>query len=109
MQWHLLSNETKHAFEQLKLQQTAKFHFDGKDICVAKLEDGIFGISNRCPHASASLHHGHCNKRGTIICLLHGYKFDIKTGRSTDGNNYKIPNYQFKIEDDKLYIGVKSY
>ena len=44
-----------------------------------------------------------------IGCPLHGYKFDIKTGRSTDGNNYKIAHYQFKVEDDKMWIGWKSY
>lgn len=48
-------------------------------------------------------------QKGVIGCPLHGYKFDIKTGRSTDGNNYKIAHYQFKVEDDKMWIGWKSY
>ena len=109
MQWHELSDDTKKRIEQLKIQQLAKLTFDEKIICVTKLEDGIFGIHNTCPHAGAQLHHGHCNKKGVIGCPLHGYKFDMKTGRSVDGNNYKIAHYQFKIEDDKLYIGFKSY
>lgn len=107
MNWHQLPEETKSAFDNLKLQQLAKFTFQNKEICVVKLEEGFFGISNRCPHASASLHHGHCNKKGIIGCPLHGYKFNIKTGLSNDGNNYKIPYYQFKIEDNKLFIGIK--
>ncbi len=108
MQWHELSTETKQLVEKLKIQQLAKLTLEGKVICVAKLEDGIFGIHNTCPHAGAQLHHGHCNKRGVIGCPLHGYKFDIKTGKSADGNNYKIMHYQFKIEEDKLYIGLKE-
>lgn len=107
MQWHELSDETRQHLEQLKLQQLAKLTFDGKVICVTKLEEGFFGIHNTCPHAGAQFHHGHCNKRGIVGCPLHGYKFDIKTGRSTDGNNYKIASYSFKTEQDKLYIGIK--
>lgn len=107
MHWYPLSDEIKQAFLQLKMQQLAKFTFQEKDICVVRLEDGWHGISNRCPHAGASLHHGHCNKKGIVSCPLHGYKFDVQTGMSADGNNYKIPRYNFKLENDILYIGIK--
>ncbi len=108
MIWHELSDETKIAFDNLKIQQLAKFTFHEREICVVRLTDGFFGINNRCPHAGASLHHGHCNKNGIIGCPLHGYKFNIKTGLSSDGNNYKIPYYVFKIENNKLFIGLKN-
>ncbi len=109
MNWKPLSSELAGKIKQLQLQQLIKIEVDAKLICVTKLEDGIFGIHNVCPHAGAQFHHGHCNRKGVIGCPLHGYKFDIKTGRSTDGNNYKIANYHFKIEDDKVLIGVRSY
>jgi len=107
--WHLLDEETKLSFEKLALFQLAKFSFMGKSICVTRLEDGWHGIHNSCPHAGAQLHHGHCNKKGIISCPLHGYKFDVKNGKSVDGNNYKISSYLFKIDDNKLYIGWKQY
>ena len=44
MQWHELSDDSKQLLEQLKMQQLAKLTFDGKVICVTKLEDGLFGI-----------------------------------------------------------------
>lgn len=109
IEWQELSDETKLKLESLKLQQLAKLTIDEKVICVTRLEDGWFGIHNTCPHAGAQFHHGHCNKKGTITCMLHGYKFDVRTGNSTDGNNYKITNYQFKVENEKLYIGYKRY
>jgi 3-phenylpropionate/trans-cinnamate dioxygenase ferredoxin subunit len=107
MQWQELSSEMTEQIEHLKFQQLLKINFQGKTICVTKLETGIFGIQDTCPHAGGLLHQGHCNKKGTIICPLHGYKFDIQTGKSTDGNNYKISNYFFKEENDKLLIGYK--
>jgi len=107
MNWKLLSSEDAEKIKQLKQQQLIKLTVESKLICVTKLEDGIFGIHNSCPHAGAQLHHGFCNRKGVVGCPLHGYKFDIKTGRSTDGNNYKIANYYFKIENDGVFIGVK--
>lgn len=107
MQWTALSEETKTGLEKLNLQQMAKLSFNGKVICVTRLEEGWYGIHNTCPHAGAQLHHGHCNKKGVIGCPLHGYKFDVRTGSSADGNNYKLQTYQFKTDGDKMYIGVK--
>jgi 3-phenylpropionate/trans-cinnamate dioxygenase ferredoxin subunit len=107
MQWYELSSEIIRQLESLKIQQLTTIIFQGKAICITRLEDGFFGIHDVCPHAGAKLHDGNCNKRGVVSCLLHGYKFDIKTGRSTDGNNYKIAAYSFKTEQDKLYIGIK--
>jgi nitrite reductase/ring-hydroxylating ferredoxin subunit len=106
MQWKELSDDLKHELEKLKVFQLAKLTIDERVICVTRLEDGFFGIHNTCPHAGAQLHHGHCNRRGIIGCPLHGYKFDIRTGRSADGNNYKLAHYHFKIEDNKLYMSI---
>jgi len=107
MNWKQLFGEDAEKIKQLKQQQLIKLSFESKLICVTKLEDGIFGIHNSCPHAGAQLHHGFCNRKGVVGCPLHGYKFDIKTGKSTDGNNYKIANYHFKIENEDVFIGVK--
>lgn len=106
MEWRELSDELKTAFEGLQLFQLARLQLDEKVICVTRLEDGLYGIHNTCPHASAQLHHGFCNKRGVVTCPLHGYKFDVRTGNSADGNNYKITHYNFKEENGKLFIGM---
>ena len=107
MQWTALGESTKESLDQLKLFQIAKLTIDEKALCVVRLEDGLYAINNQCPHAGAQLHHGSCNKRGVVTCPLHGYKFDVKTGISADGNNYKLTNYRFKTEDGILYIGTR--
>lgn len=107
MQWQPLSSDSKTAFEEAVMFKPFRLIWEGRSICVTRLEDGFFGIHNLCPHAGAQLHHGHCNKKGVVSCPLHGYKFDLKTGRSADGNNYQMARYQFKIENDVLYIGFR--
>lgn len=106
MNWRLADDNLLIEINEAQLFKPFKIRFEHRDICVVKTEEGIFGISNKCPHAGAQLHFGHCNKKGVIGCPLHGYKFDIKTGRSADGNNYKLSTYHFKTEEDKLYIGT---
>ncbi|MBK9330590.1 MAG: Rieske 2Fe-2S domain-containing protein [Sphingobacteriales bacterium] len=107
MNWLPLEEGVKHKIESAPLFKPIRITFAGKDICVVKTEEDICGISNKCPHAGAQLHYGHCNKKGIVSCPLHGYKFDCKTGKSADGNNYKITHYAFKLEEDKLYIGLR--
>lgn len=80
---------------------------DEHRICVVLLEDEVAGLHNICPHAGASLHAGYCNKQGVITCPLHDYKFDTRTGKSADGNNYQVRTYKFKQREDGWYIGYR--
>jgi nitrite reductase/ring-hydroxylating ferredoxin subunit len=107
MEWIELSVENVEIINQQLPYKLAKIHTHGKYICVTKTNEGIFGVSNSCPHAGAALHHGHCNKMAIISCPLHGYKFNIKNGNSVDGNNYKIPCYEFKIKENKIFYRRK--
>lgn len=78
-------------------------------ICVVLLDDGVRGMYNICPHAGAALHAGYCSKRGVIACPLHDYKFDLRTGRSADGNNYQLKTYPFEQREDGWYVGLRRF
>jgi nitrite reductase/ring-hydroxylating ferredoxin subunit len=97
-----LTDNQQKLIEEAVFYKPFKIEIEGKSICVVKTEDRIYGISNKCPHAGASLHYGFCSKKLIISCPLHGYKFDMKTGKSADGNNYKLTNYEWKVENGKL-------
>ena len=107
--WVKLSEEDSF---QLKVQDKYKPLFIEADfhrICVVRLDDGWYGMSNICPHAGAPLHKGHCNKHGVVACPVHGYKFDVKTGRSIDGNNYTQKKFKIEKRDDGFYVGIKRF
>jgi len=109
MPWQKLDTVSQKSIKESSLYKPFRILFNGKPICVVKTEDEILGISNICPHAGAELHHGFASKRLIIGCHLHGYKFDMRTGLSADGNQYKIPHYHFKSENDTYYIEVNNY
>jgi nitrite reductase/ring-hydroxylating ferredoxin subunit len=54
---------------------------NGEAVIVTRIGDQIYAFSATCPHAAAELS-GETLHRGRISCPLHGWKFDIRTGRT---------------------------
>lgn len=79
----------------------------GNKICLAHSTDGVFAVSDRCPHNGASLSQGYCNMDNQVVCPMHRYPFDLKTGRAAAGLAYGLHTYPIKIESDGVYIGIK--
>jgi nitrite reductase/ring-hydroxylating ferredoxin subunit len=81
----------------------------GRKICVVKTSKGIFAIEEKCPHNGFSLAQGKCTENGeAIVCPLHRYAFDFKTGRSINGCGAAARVFPIEKRDDGLYIGVEE-
>ncbi len=80
----------------------------GKTICLVGYENEIFALSAKCPHAGGDLTQGWC-KEGKLICPLHRYSFDLRTGKGSEGQNDYIDSYLVEIKDDSIYIGIESF
>lgn len=52
---------------------------DGKPVCVARIGEEVFAVSNICTHSYAELSDGEIHGF-TIECWLHGAEFDLRTG-----------------------------
>lgn len=62
-----------------KPQQTSIFIQGDKEYCIVNLNGDIYAIDNICPHQGASLGLGEI-KGDEIICPLHQWRFNVKTG-----------------------------
>jgi 3-phenylpropionate/trans-cinnamate dioxygenase ferredoxin subunit len=80
----------------------------GNKICIAHSGTGVYAVSDRCPHNGASLSQGFCNENDQIVCPMHRYPFDLKTGKATAGLAYGLITYPIKTEPDGIYIGIKA-
>ena len=59
---------------------TAKrYVIDGTAIAIARTDEGVFAINDRCSHADVSLAEGKVDGCA-IECWLHGSAFDLRTG-----------------------------
>ena len=52
---------------------------EGKPVCVTRVGEEVFAVSNICTHSYAELSDGEVNGF-TIECWLHGAEFDLRTG-----------------------------
>jgi 3-phenylpropionate/trans-cinnamate dioxygenase ferredoxin component len=64
----------------LSPQSAKRFVVGGTTIAVARTDDGVFAVADRCSHADVSLADGEVDGC-TIECWLHGSAFDLRTGR----------------------------
>lgn len=77
----------------------------GFEIALFHLPGGIRAISNICPHSGGSLGQGLWVGE-TVICPLHFWKFNLKTGKSSNQPAYCIDTYPVTIEDDWIILDL---
>ena len=66
-------------FDSLTSGKPVAIDVDGKPVCVARIGEEVFAVSNICTHAYAELSDGEIDGF-TIECWLHGAGFDLRTG-----------------------------
>lgn len=70
------------SYEDLKPGKAMQVEVDGKPVCVARVGDEVFAVSNICSHSYAELSEGEISGY-EIECWLHGAQFDLRTGEPT--------------------------
>ena len=97
------------------------FTVDGREIVVGKRKGKIFACDAHCPHRHSYLHRGWFNNNN-LVCPLHNYEFDIKSGKLmkmtswTEGQegwieqdpkwreSGDLPMYSVKIRNGHVYV-----
>jgi len=67
--------------------------------------DGIFAMDNTCPHSGGALGEG-LVEGNKIICPLHSWEFDCKSGVCLTEKGVKQRFYSVKIEKDDVLVEV---
>lgn len=80
---------------------------NGKQLCIINNENEIIATQSFCPHAGGHFSGGWC-KNGQIICPIHQYGYDLKTGRGAEGQGDCIDIYPTEVREDGLYIGFEK-
>lgn len=101
--------DNKEAMENnISIGQAQSIIVKGNKICLAHSNEGLFAVADRCPHNGASLSSGYCNEKNEIICPMHRYPFNLKTGRTTSGLAINVKTYPIKIEENGVFIGMET-
>ena len=78
----------------------------GRRLCIGNIGEEWFGFSPVCPHAGGELVEGELDKKGNVLCPIHGYTFNIKTGVNTSGEGYYLMHWPVKKREDGFYLKV---
>jgi len=80
---------------------------EGRFITLARLDGGYFGVDDACPHRGGQLCDGEVKKEsGEIVCPLHGWNFDLKTGRSPYDVGDGLKTFAVEEREDGIYVGI---
>lgn len=74
-----------------------------EDLLITLLDGQLFCAQNRCPHEGIKLSLG-CLKGKRIKCSLHGFSFDLSTGKSDEAGIESLKIYPIKQENNNIYI-----
>lgn len=80
---------------------------DGQKIALIKKSNELFAISNKCIHMECPLSKGELEDY-VIKCPCHDWRFDIRTGEFLNATELRIPVYEVKVSDGKLYLKMEG-
>ncbi|WP_026950596.1 Rieske (2Fe-2S) protein [Algoriphagus mannitolivorans] len=76
------------------------------EIGILRKGNSFFGFELFCPHRGASLLTAFTNSSGELICPLHEYRFDLKTGQVKSGSCRDLKTYSCKLTEHGLVISI---
>lgn len=91
----------------IRMDAVQRAEAEGRIYCVAHTQKGFFVLDDRCPHNGFSLSKGWCSDDHAVVCPLHRYRFDLKTGRAKSGIADYVRSYPCELREDGLYIGIE--
>ena len=65
-----------------------KILIENQEVLIGRNNNKLFACDNACPHKGASLHKGEI-KDASLVCYMHGYEFDIESGKLTNKKSWK--------------------
>jgi 3-phenylpropionate/trans-cinnamate dioxygenase ferredoxin subunit len=95
-------------FNDLTSGRPVQVDVDGKPVCVARIGDEVFAVSNICTHSYAELSDGEI-KDYSIECWLHGADFDLRTGEAvTLPATEALETFSVERRGDDVVISQKT-
>lgn len=79
----------------------------GERVAIFKYDGKISAVSNVCQHQNGPLGEGKIGDDGCITCPWHGFQYKPETGASPPPFTEKVPTFNVKIENGKVFVHRK--
>lgn len=81
---------------------------NGKSITFCRHQEKIFAFASKCPHAGGIMAAGWVDIKGNVVCPVHGYRFNISTGRNTTGEGYTLKHWPVECRPEGIFVGMED-
>jgi nitrite reductase/ring-hydroxylating ferredoxin subunit len=98
MTWHKVARTSDLAPGDLRAIEV-----DGRAVVLVREGDQFFATQRTCLHQGGDLSEGIVS-RGFLICPVHGWKFEVATGRHPLSPETCLATYAVRIEGDDVWV-----
>ena len=75
------------------------------DVAVFKRGGMFFAVNNVCAHQHFSLLHKGALEGTNVTCPMHGWTYDMRTGRATTGEG-AVARYETTVENGVVFVSI---
>ena len=94
------------AVAELLPGQAAEVKVGDKAVALFNVGGTFYAITNLCPHRGGPLGQGFV-EGSQVSCPWHNYTFDVTTGENVVNAELKVPCYDVKVEDGRVFVKVE--
>ena len=76
-------------------------------VAIFRVAGRVFAIDDVCPHMGGSLSGGLVH-RGEVVCPMHGWPFELASGRCPEAPEVTIATYATQVRDGDVFIDLGS-
>lgn len=94
----------------IPLGEGRQFKIDDRAIAVFRTRQGeVFGVQAQCPHRAGPLQDGIVGG-GKVVCPLHSYEFDLRTGQPIENSCAALTTYPvFVSSSGDVLLSLERY
>ena len=76
---------------------------NNNDFAFFRFNNKVYAFKDRCPHQGAPLSDGYVQD-GCIVCIYHGWKFNMEDGSFINNEKMKLKQYPVKEENGQIFV-----
>jgi nitrite reductase/ring-hydroxylating ferredoxin subunit len=93
--------------EDFAVKKSLRVSIGDVQIALFAVGGTYYAVQNDCPHQHYSAMHDGILRHGQITCPMHGWTFDLATGKATIGGG-RLRTYAVKVVGSEIHINVPS-
>jgi nitrite reductase (NADH) small subunit/3-phenylpropionate/trans-cinnamate dioxygenase ferredoxin subunit len=77
----------------------------GRELALFHVGGRFFALDNACPHNGGPLAEGEVDD-GAVTCPLHGWTFDLESGRHVANPAIAVRSYEVRVVGDEVQVAL---